>query len=60
MIIKENKLKKLIRGKRFRMGKGVILELNKIIENNIGQIIEKATRNALVSGRKTIKKEDLV
>ena len=60
MIIKENKLKKLIREKRFRMGKGVILELNKIIENNIGQIIEKATRNALVSGRKTIKKEDLV
>lgn len=60
MIIKENKLKKLIREKRFRMGKGVILELNKIIESNIGQIIEKATRNALVSGRKTIKKEDLV
>jgi len=58
-MIKENKVKELIRNKKFRVGKEALKELNKIIADHIDQIIEKAVRNALISGRKTIKKEDL-
>ena len=43
-----------------KIGNIAISKINKIIEKSVLIILEKASRNALYSGRKIIKEEDIV
>ena len=43
-----------------KIGNIALIKINKIIEKNILSILEKASRNAMYSGRKIIKEEDIV
>ncbi len=59
-MISHQKLKDIIKkedGKR--ISKKAIDKLNRILEQKIKEIINKAIRNADFSGRKTIKEEDI-
>ena len=52
-------LKKKLAERGFRIGKNVLEFFIQLKEKEIGKEIEKIVRNARLSGRKTIKKEDV-
>lgn len=59
-MISHQKIKDIVKkenGKR--ISKKAIDKLNRILEQKIKEIINKAVRNADFSGRKTIKEEDI-
>jgi histone H3/H4 len=57
-MIKKNKIKQILKSKKYRIGNKNLSMLIKTLENQINYSIEKITRNAKISGRKTIIKED--
>ena len=58
-LIKEKQLKTFIKKEGFRAGKKAILKLSAKLEENLKLLTEKAERNARISGRKTLKPEDV-
>ncbi len=58
-IIKKKKLKEIIQKEGFRITKEAIASIEKVIEKELQKILAKAVRNAVTSGRKTIKIEDI-
>ena len=58
-MIKKNKLKKIFEIKGFRISTENLKKISLIIENQTDDIVEKIIRNAKISGRKTIKPEDI-
>lgn len=59
-MIKRSKLKQRIKSIGYRIGDNAIRILNRKIDEQIDNILDKTIRNAKVSGRKTIRKEDIV
>ena len=58
-IIKKIKIKEIIQKEGFRISKEAIALIEGDIEKELQKILAKAIRNAMVSGRKTIKIEDI-
>ena len=58
-ILKKVRIKSILSKKGFRINSSNINELSAVILNLALNILEKAMRNARISGRKTIKKEDI-
>lgn len=59
-IIKKSGLKSLFERKGFRINDKNLEKVSSIIENQIELLAEKFARNARISGRKTIKSEDIL
>ena len=57
-IIKKNKIREMFKTRGFRIGNKTLKEFSSKIEEDLEIRIQKAKRNALISGRKTIKMED--
>lgn len=57
-IIKETALKELFKKKGFRINKKVLKKFSEIIQESAEFSVQKITRNARISGRKTIRLED--
>ena len=58
-MINKNKIAEVIRKSGKRPSKEALARLDKILEKQIGEIIEKAKRKADFAGRKTIFAEDI-
>ena len=57
-LISEIALKRIMRKKGFRIGRKNLRKLAVKIEDNIAPFIERSIRNAVISGRKTLRGED--
>ena len=58
-LIKESQIRDIVRKKGLRIGKRAIDRISNELEKKIDAIIEKSERNAKISGRKTIREEDI-
>ena len=58
-MIKRSRVKQKIKSKGYRIGNKTLFILNNKIEEQINKILDKTIRSAKLSGRKTIRKEDI-
>ncbi len=58
-LIKRNKIKEMLKKEGFRIGNKTLKELDKNSEELIREVLKKIVRNAIISGRKTIRIEDI-
>ena len=59
-MIKKNNLREVFEKKGFRIGRDALNAISIAIEKNAEEIAGKAIRRARISGRKTVRKEDIV
>ena len=57
-ILKKSKIKEIFKKRGFRISNKTIKKFSELVSDKIKFFIEKTTRNARISGRKTIRKED--